>query len=114
MLAEDSVFSRRFDHRDRTKLTDAAYRELKSMIVELRFRLGDVLRESAIGRDLGISKTPAREALLKLEQNVLVEVVPFRGAQVSGYDADDAKKIFDLRAILEGECARHAAAAAGQ
>ena len=111
-MAENPVFPRRFDHRDRTKLTDAAYQELRSAIVELRFRPGDVLRESAIGRDPGISKTPVREALLKLEQDGLVELVPFRGAQVSGYDADDVKEIFDLRAILEGECARHAAAAA--
>lgn len=108
-MAEKSVFLHRFDYEDRTMLTDAAYGELKSAIIDQRFRPGDLLRESAIGRDLGISKTPVREALLKLEQDGLVRLVPFRGAQVSGYDADDVREIFELRAILQSECARHAA-----
>ena len=105
----EGKFSRRFDYEDRRKLTDSAYDELKRAIIELRFQPGDVLRESAIGRELGISKTPVREALLKLEHDGLVELIPFRGAQVSGYDADDVREILELRAIVESECIRRLA-----
>lgn len=102
-------FTRRFDYEDRTKLTDSAYRELKQAIIELTFRPGDVLRESAIGRELGVSKTPVREALLKLEHDGLVELIPFRGAQVSGYEADDIREILELRAIIQSESVRRVA-----
>lgn len=102
-------FSRRFDNEDRRKLTDSAYEELKNAIIQLRFRPGDVLRESAIGAELGVSKTPIREALLRLEQDGLVELIPFRGAKVRGYSIEDVRNILDLRAILQSECVRRVA-----
>lgn len=105
----EGVFSRRFDYQDRRRLTDEAYNELKRAIIELKFKPGDVLRESAIGRQLGISKTPVREALLKLEHDGLVELIPFRGAQVSGYGADDIREILELRAIVQSARVRRVA-----
>ena len=103
------MFSRRFDYGDRTKLTDSAYEELKAAIVDIRLRPGDMLRESAVAKQLGISKTPVREALLRLEQEGLVDLVPYKGAMVTGYDLEDVREIFELRAMLEAECVRFAA-----
>jgi len=108
-MSEDAVFTRQFDYADRIKLTDSAYEELKAAIVDLRLPPGTMLRESSIGRQLGVSKTPVREALLKLEQDGLVELVPFKGGRVVGYSRRDVREIFELRALLEGACARRAA-----
>ncbi len=108
-MTDQPVFSRRFDYEDRTKLADSAYEELKEAIVNVRFRPGDVLRESTVARQLGVSKTPVREALLKLEQEGLVELIPFKGAVVSGYSPEDVREVFEMRALLEGASARRVA-----
>lgn len=102
-------FSRRFDNEDRTKLTDSAYSEIKQAVIELKFKPGDVLRESAIGEELGVSKTPVREALIKLEHDGLIQLIPFRGALVTGYEPEDIREILELRAILQSECVRRVA-----
>jgi len=65
-----SVFSGRHDRR---KVTDWVYEELKSAIVDLRLAPGDPLREATLADQLGVSKTPIREALTRLEQEGLVE-----------------------------------------
>lgn len=108
-MSDETVFTRQFDYAERVKLTDSAYEELKSAIVELRLPPGTILRESAIGKQLGVSKTPVREALLQLEQDGLVELVPFKGGRVVGYTQQDVREIFELRALLEGACVRRAA-----
>jgi DNA-binding GntR family transcriptional regulator len=59
-----SVFSGRHDRR---KVTDWVYEELKSAIVDLRLAPGDPLREATLADQLGVSKTPIREALTRLE-----------------------------------------------
>ena len=104
---EESVFNRRFDNA--VKLTDSVYEEVKQAIVELKLRPGDMLREAPVAKQLGISKTPVREALLQLKQDGLVELVPYKGAMITGYDVDDVREIFELRAMIESECVRHAA-----
>ena len=104
-----SVFFRRFEYDDRTKLTDSAYGEIKAAIIDLRLQPGDMLRESTIAQQLGTSKTPVREALLRLAQDGLVQLVPYKGAMVTGYSVNDVREIFELREILEAECARRVA-----
>ena len=81
-----SVFSGRHDRR---KVTDWVYEELKSAIVDLRLAPGDPLREATLAEQLGVSKTPIREALTRLEQEGLVETTSFKGAVVSGYSRQD-------------------------
>ena len=107
MTSQDSIFTRRFDNA--IKLTDSVYEEVKAAIVELKLRPGDMLREAPVAKQLGISKTPVREALLQLKQDGLVELVPYKGAMITGYDVDDVREIFELRAMIEAECVRHAA-----
>jgi DNA-binding GntR family transcriptional regulator len=70
-----SVFSGRHDRR---KVTDWVYEELKSAIVDLRLAPGDPLREATLAEQLGVSKTPIREALTRLEQEGLVETTSLR------------------------------------
>jgi GntR family transcriptional regulator, rspAB operon transcriptional repressor len=101
-----SVFSGRHDRR---KVTDWVYEELKSAIVDLRLAPGDPLREAALADQLGVSKTPIREALTRLEQEDLVETTSFKGAVVTGYSRRDLLEIYELRELLENAAARTAA-----
>jgi DNA-binding GntR family transcriptional regulator len=101
-----SVFSGRHDRR---KVTDWVYEELKSAIVDLRLAPGDPLREATLAEQLGVSKTPIREALTRLEQEGLVETTSFKGAMVTGYSRQDLIEIYELRELLENAAARAAA-----
>jgi len=94
---------------DRKKMTDWVWEELREAIIELRLRPGEPLREAALAEQLGVSKTPLREAFARLEQEGLVETTSFKGAVVTGYSSRDLEEIYELRALLEGAAARAAA-----
>lgn len=102
----ETVFSGRHDRR---KVTDWVYEELKSAIVDLRLAPGDPLREASLAERLGVSKTPIREALARLEQEGLVETTSFKGAVVTAYSRQDLLEIYELRELLENAAARAAA-----
>ena len=106
-----AVFSGRHDRR---KVTDWVYEEVRQAIIELRLQPGAPLREATMAEQLGVSKTPVREALARLEQEGLVETTSFKGAVVSGYSPTDLQEIYELRELLEGAAARSAADAASE
>ena len=95
----DQVFTGRHDRR---KVTDWVCEEIRQAIIDLRLHPGEPLREAAIAQQLGVSKTPVREALARLEQEGLVETTSFKGAVVSGYSPRDLEEIYELRELLEG------------
>jgi len=102
----EGVFSVRHD---RQKVTDWVYEEVRAAIIDLRLQPGEALREAAIAAQLGVSKTPVREALGRLEQEGLVDATSFKGAVVSGYSRKDLVEIYELRGLLEGAAIRAAA-----
>lgn len=102
----ESVFTGRHDRR---KVTDWVYEELKSAIVDLRLAPGEPLREATLADRLGVSKTPIREALTRLEQEGLVETTSFKGAAVTRYSRQDLVEIYELRELLENAAVRAAA-----
>jgi DNA-binding GntR family transcriptional regulator len=102
----ESVFTGRHDRR---KVTDWVYEELKSAIVDLRLAPGEPLREATLADRLGVSKTPIREALTRLEQEGLVETTSFKGAVVTRYSRQDLVEIYELRELLENAAVRAAA-----
>ena len=93
----------------RLQIKEVVYRRLVRAIVELRLRPGQQLRERQLSEQMGVSKTPIREALVRLEKEGLVTVAPYRGAIVRGYTHTDVREIYELRELLEGFCARRAA-----
>ena len=93
----------------RQQLKDIVYERLRSALVDLTIRPGEPLREAALAAQLGVSKTPIREALVRLERDGLVELAPYRGARARVYSADDLLEICELREVIEGECVRRAA-----
>jgi len=87
----------------------AATELIRRMIIEGRLQPGQRLKEEELARELGISRTPIREALLTLQAEDLVVATPNRGATVRVHDADDLHDQYELRALLEGFAARRAA-----
>lgn len=102
----ESVFS---GQHDRRKVTDWVYEELKAAIVDLRLPPGHALREATLAEQLGVSKTPIREATTRLEQDGLVETTSFKGAVVTEYSRRDLIEIYELRELLEVAAVRTAA-----
>ena len=82
-------------------LTEIAVAELRTRIIDGRLQLGEALSENALAAELGISKTPVREALLQLKLEKLVDVLPQRGTYVFRLALDQVAKISELREILE-------------
>jgi DNA-binding GntR family transcriptional regulator len=75
--------------------------ELRQRIIDGRLKLGAGLSENTLAADLGISKTPVREALMQLKIEGLVEVLPQRGTYVFRLAAPQVAMISELREILE-------------
>lgn len=86
-------------------LTALVVEELRARIVDGRLRLGEHLSENALAGELGLSKTPVREALLQLKSEGLVEILPQRGTYVFRLEAGDVEQVSALREILEIEAA---------
>jgi DNA-binding GntR family transcriptional regulator len=82
---------------------------IREAIVNGRLTPGQRLKEEELARELGISRTPIREALLVLQAEGLVDAAPNRGATVRAHTAEDLDDLYQLRALLEGHAARRAA-----
>lgn len=89
-------------------LGSRVFQRLREDILSGRYKEREELRETTIGKELGVSRTPVREALRQLELEGLVTIVPNKGAYVTGISAKDIKDIYVLRSMLEGLCARWA------
>jgi DNA-binding GntR family transcriptional regulator len=90
-------------------VAERAYVELRDRIVTLHLPPGTVLREDALMEEMGIGRTPLREAVKRLALENLVEVQPRRGTFVSAVDAADIQNITEVRAELEAYAAELAA-----
>ena len=82
-------------------LTEMVVDELRTRIIDGRLRLGEALSENTLAAELGLSKTPVREALLQLKLERLVDVLPQRGTYVFQLAIDQVAMISELREILE-------------
>ena len=82
---------------------------IREAIVDGRVLPGERLKEEELAQQLGISRTPIREALLVLQTEGLLEATPNRGATVRSYDRADLEEMYDLRALLESQAAGRAA-----
>lgn len=78
-----------------------AFEILRNRIVNNEYKPMDSLTEQSICRELGISKTPVREALKELEKDGFVKVLPSKGCLVSSISIDYVREIFEIREILE-------------
>ncbi len=97
------------DSRDYGTLSNWVYKQLRDSITEGRFQAGDCLVELKIAEELGVSRTPVREALKQLELEELVTSYPNRGVVVNAITNEDIEDVFKIRLLLEGQAAAWAA-----
>jgi DNA-binding GntR family transcriptional regulator len=89
---------------------ERAYEAIRNGIVSGEHPAGGRLREEELAERIGVSRTPVREALRRLDAEGLVDFMPNRGAHVAAWSDEDVRDIFALRALLESFGARLAAA----
>lgn len=94
-------------------IAEKAYIAIRERVLSGEYPAGIRLREEELAEAVGVSRTPVREALRRLDAEGLVEFVPNRGAHVAAWSQHDFEEIFGLRALLEGYGARLAAAKIG-
>jgi DNA-binding GntR family transcriptional regulator len=90
-------------------LADRAYVELRDQIVSLAIPPGAPINEESLGRELGLGRTPLREAIKRLALENLVAVYPRRGTFVTEINITDLAHVSDVRVQLEGHAAYRAA-----
>jgi DNA-binding GntR family transcriptional regulator len=91
-------------------LSDQAYLEIRRMIIRLQLPPGAVLREEQLQQQLGIGRTPIREALQRLARDQFVTVIPRRGMLVTSIEVSELGVLYETRAVMEPYAARLACA----
>ncbi len=89
--------------------TEQAYRAIRQSLVAGDYTPGTHLREEDLAATIGVSRTPVREALRRLDAEGILKFTPNRGATVPEWSDRDVGEIFELRALLESYAARLAA-----
>jgi len=93
---------------DKYSLRGRVFNKIREDILSGAYNENDELKENTIALELGVSRTPVREALRQLELEGLVTTVPNRGAYVTGITVKDIHDIYVIRSYLEGLCAKWA------
>lgn len=93
---------------DKYSLRGRVFEKIREDILSGKYKENDELREVAIGDELGVSRTPVREAFRQLELEGLIKIIPNKGAYVTGITAKDVHDIYMIRSMLEGLAAKWA------
>lgn len=93
---------------DKYSLRGRVFNRIREDILSGSYKEHEELKEVAIGEELGVSRTPVREAFRQLELEGLIQMIPNKGAYVTGITTRDVKDIYMIRSYMEGLCARWA------
>ncbi len=85
------------------------FEQLENDILSGKYNQGDCLNEMKLSEEMGVSRTPIREAFRQLELEGLVVYTPNRGVVVRGFSNEDIRDIYQIRLMIEGMTARRAA-----
>ena len=84
-----------------TRLSESVYERIKNDIFDFRHRPGDRLTETELAQKLGVSRTPIRQALHRLEQEGYLQLAYRNGWTVRPFDFDRFEQLYDVRIIFE-------------
>ncbi len=85
---------------------DRVYEHVRHGILHRRYADNELLAEGAIAAETGVSRTPVREALLRLEAQGMIRLLPKRGALVLPVTAQEWRDVLDTRLLVEAHCTR--------
>lgn len=89
---------------DQHQVKDRVYYRLREDLISQEIPPGAALKEIPLSERFGVSKTPIREALARLESDGLVEILPYRGARAKWYTAEDFEQLYEARFVIQAEC----------
>ena len=84
-----------------SRSTDTVYARLKQHILDNHYPPGAQILESEVVQELGVSRTPVREAFVRLQQEGLLEIVPRHGVRISALSPGDMREIYEILMSLE-------------
>ncbi|MGW5235119.1 GntR family transcriptional regulator, partial [Streptomyces nodosus] len=87
---------------------DRVYTHVKQGVLERRYEGGALLTEGGLAEEVGVSRTPVREALLRLEAEGLIRLYPKKGALVLPVSAQEVADVVETRQLVEEHAARKA------
>jgi DNA-binding GntR family transcriptional regulator len=90
-------------------IREAVYDKLKTDIMSGIYRPGERLLETVLAKELDVSRTPIRDALVRLEKEGLIKTIPHRGVFVRKLSKEDIRDFYQTRSVLEGLGAKLAA-----
>ncbi len=94
---------------DKFSLRGRVFHKIREDILRGHYKQNEAIKEIQISKELGVSRTPVREALRQLELEGLVTIIPNKGAVVTGINAKDINDIYAIRSMIEGLSAKWAA-----
>jgi DNA-binding GntR family transcriptional regulator len=89
-------------------LREEVYGRIKRALLSCELMPGAEFRERDFAEQFGVSKSPVRDALLRLQSDGLIEVLPRKGYRVKSISLGDALELYEMRSILESACAERA------
>lgn len=90
-------------------MNEKIYKKIKNRILNLYYAPGQNLNLKELAKEQGVSQTPIREVLLRLEWEKIVTILPRMGIQVTKIDFQELKEVYRCRILIEGELGRLAA-----
>jgi DNA-binding GntR family transcriptional regulator len=87
--------------RNPDRAREVAYNHIKQRILDNDYAPGAQVLEQTISQELGLSRTPVREALVRLEQEGLLRIVPRHGVEILALSPDDMREIYEILSCLE-------------
>lgn len=98
-----------FEIKNYKPLGEVVFEYLRNAILNGTLKPGERLMEISLAEQLGVSRTPVREAIRKLEKERFVEMIPRKGAYVANLTARDILEVLEIRIVLEGFASKLAA-----
>ena len=83
-------------------LREQVYDIIKNMIVHREIAPGEKINEEQIAKQTGVSRTPIREALCRLDNEKIIEMIPRKGAFVIRQSEETVREVLEIREVLEG------------
>jgi len=90
-------------------LTDIVYNTLKDRILTHQLKPGLRIVEEKLAQEMGVSRTPLKRALTKLEKENLIETIPRKGTYIKKFTAKEVEEVYEVRKLMEGYSAELAA-----